>query len=336
MKRKIKVTTMGGGTGSYTILSGLKKNDQLDLAAIVSMADDGGSTGRLRDEIGVLPPGDIRQCLVALSEAPLEMRALFNYRFENGGLAGHNFGNIFISTLEKIKGDLNEALSFLKKILKIKGEVIPVTLDNIKLMAKLTNNELVYGEKELHSLPETYGKGTHIKEVLLNKKAKINPLARQTILKSDFIIIGPGNLYCSLIPIFLVEGVKEALKQTKAHIIYLVNLMNHHQHTYNYDVFDFVNKIEEYLDKNIIKTVVFNNKKPSKELLKKYATEGSYTSFPSKSNFVSQNKNFIGADLISNIEYQQNPHDFTKRSFIRHDQEKTAKLLFQIFNTIIE
>lgn len=327
---------MGGGTGSYTILSGLKKNDQLNLAAIVSMADDGGSTGRLRDEIGVLPPGDIRQCLVALSEAPLEMRNLFNYRFENGNLAGHSFGNIFISTLEKIKGDLNEALVFLKKILKIKGEVIPVTLDNVKLVARLTSNELLYGEKELHSLPQTYGKGNHIKEVLLNKKAKINPRAQQRILESDFIIIGPGNLYCSLIPIFLVDKINETLKKTKAHTIYMTNLMYHHQHTYNYDVFDFVNKIELYLGRGIIKTVVFNNKKPSKMLLKKYANEGSFTRFPRKSDFIYQGKHFIGADLISNQEYHQNPSDLTKRSFIRHDPDKTAKLLFQIFNNIIK
>lgn len=334
MKAKIKVTTMGGGTGSYTILSALKKNNQLNLAAIVSMADDGGSTGRLRDEIGVLPPGDIRQCLVALSEAPLEMRNLFNYRFENGGLAGHSFGNIFISTLEKIKGDLNEALFFLKKILKIKGEVIPVTLDNIKLIARLTSGELLYGEKELHFLPINYGKGNHIKEVFLNKKAKINPLAQQRILESDFIIIGPGNLFCSLIPIFLVDKVKETLKKTKAHIIYMVNLMNNYQHTYNYDVFAFVNKIESYLGKGIIKTVVFNNKKPPPALLKKYAKEGSFTRFPTEKDFMYQGKHFIGADLISDEEFKQNPSDFTKRSFIRHDVDKTAKLLFQIFNSI--
>lgn len=332
--KKIKVTTMGGGTGNFTVLSGIKKYKNLDLAAIVSMCDDGGSSGRLRDELGVLPSGDIRQCLVALSEAPLELRDLFNYRFENGGLGGHSFGNIFISTLEKLQGDLNSALIILKKILKIKGDVIPVTLDDIKLLAKLNNGDVVFGEHQINTSPLM--KNKEIKNVSLNKRASINEFAKNRILESDFIIIGPGNLYCSLVPLFLVDGVSDALNKTKAKVIYIVNLMNKFYHTYDYDIFKFVDKIEEYVGENILDAVIFNNKKPSESLLKKYAREGSYTKFPDRPLPLKyKGKLYLGANILKNHTITKNPYDKVERSFIRHNPDKIAKILKDIFENKI-
>src|SRR5690606_4195849 len=144
-----KVVVMGGGTGNFTVLRGLK-NHNVDLSAIVSMADDGGSTGILRDELGVLPPGDVRQCLVALSDSSRLMRSLMNYRFENGGLGGHNFGNLFLSALEKVTGSFERAVEEMGRILYIKGKVIPVTTHQVRLKMVLKDNTLLEGEKEIY------------------------------------------------------------------------------------------------------------------------------------------------------------------------------------------
>ncbi len=195
---KTKVVVIGGGTGSFTVLSGLKKYPELDLTAVVSMADDGGSTGKLRDEYGVLPPGDVRQCLVALSEADLLMRELFNFRFSGGSLTGHNLGNIFISAIEKMTGNFNDALKVISQILNVKGLVLPVTLDKVHLVAELNNGKIISGQNEIanNHLVSRFG----VKKIYFDKKAKVNPEALRAISKADIIIVGPGSFYSSLVP----------------------------------------------------------------------------------------------------------------------------------------
>lgn len=320
-----KIVVIGGGTGTFTVLSGLKKYPH-NLTAVVSMADDGGSTGRLRDELGVLPPGDIRQCLVALSEAPSILRELFNYRFDNGGLGGHSFGNIFISTFEKITGDLNKALEEIGKILKIRGKVWPVTLNETRLMAELKNNAEIQGENEINRFGQISRIG--IKRLFLKPKAIANPKAIKAILEADVIVIGPGNIYCSIVPNFLVKGISEAIRKSKALKIYNCNLMTKYGHTDGFSVSKFVSIVEQYLGSKVFDYIIYNSKKPSSVFLKKYASEGEYVILDKKA---SVSKRFVGADLMSAKLYKQNPADkLLKRTLIRHDPDKLAKVIISL------
>ncbi len=219
MNKKQKIVTIGGGTGSFVVLSGLK-DYPIELTAIVSMTDDGGSTGVLRDELGVLPPGDVRQCLVALSSSGHITRELFNYRFENGCLSGHSFGNIFLSALEKISGDFYQAVKEAEKILHVNGRVVPVTLSNTNLEVLFNNNKIIKGQvnifnSDLHEL----------KEIRLNPRVKANPEAIKAIKEADKIVINAGDFYSSIIPNFLVQGIPAAIKKARAKIIYIANLM---------------------------------------------------------------------------------------------------------------
>ena len=318
------IVVIGGGTGTFTVLSGLKKYPH-DLTAIVSMADDGGSTGKLRDELGVLPPGDIRQCLVALSEADSLLRDLFNYRFEEGGLEGHSFGNLLISAFEKITGNLDKALEEVSNVLKIRGKVLPVTLDKVRLKAKLENGTGLEGENEINNswLLSKFG----IKKLFLNPQAEANPKAVQAILEADVVIVGPGNLYCSIVPNFLVNGIPGAIKKSKALKIYNCNLMTKHGHTDGFLVGDFANTLEQYLGSKIFDRITFNTKKPSAALLNRYSSQGGLVE-PDKK--ILKDKRFIGADLVSSAIHCQDPADKLKRTLIRHDSDKLAKTIISL------
>ncbi len=320
------IVVIGGGTGTFTVLSGLKKYPH-NLTAIVSMADDGGSTGRLRDELGVLPPGDIRQCLVALSEADLILRELFNYRFENGDLGGHSFGNLFISAFEKIAGDLNKALEEVGKVLKIRGNVSPITLDKVWLRAKLENGTELKGENQINNswLLSKFG----IKKLFLKPQAKANPNALKAIAEADVMIIGPGNLYCSIIPNLLVKGIPEAIRRSKALKIYNCNLMTKYGHTDDFKVDDFVRVMEQYLGKGTIDFITYSTKRPPAALLKKYSGEGEWVKLSKESV---RDERYIGADLVSSKIYSQNPVDKLKRTLVRHDPDKLAKTIVSLLN----
>ena len=186
-----KVVTLGGGTGNFTVLRGLKKYN-LDLTAIVSMADDGGSTGILRDELGVLPPGDVRQCLVALSDSSKLMRNLMNYRFEDGCLQGHSVGNILLSALEKVTGSFEQSIEEVSKILSIKGKVLPITTNQVRLKMILDNNKILNGEGEIYTSTEI---DNGFRSIFLEPIPKVNQRAINEIMNADLIIIGPGGLY---------------------------------------------------------------------------------------------------------------------------------------------
>jgi uncharacterized cofD-like protein len=260
------IVTIGGGTGSYTVLSGLKNIPDINIVALVSMADDGGSTGILRDELGVLPPGDVRQCLVALSEHSEIVRKLMNYRFKAGTLRGHSFGNIFLAALEKVTGNFIEGVEIASEILKVKGRVIPITNNKATLSILLKNGELVEGENKInHSDLENFG----IEKVFYKNNVKLNENAEQAMLKADYIIVGPGNYYCSIIPNLIVNGFKETILASKAKIILPVNLTNKQGHTKHWGASAYIKDIEKYLGRSV-DIILMNNERPSLEQLEHY------------------------------------------------------------------
>ncbi len=315
MSKQKRVVVIGGGTGSFVVLSGLKKYP-LDLTAVVAMADDGGSTGVLRDELGVLPPGDVRQCLVALSESDQLMRELMNYRFPTGSLKGHSFGNLLLSALEKVTGSFDEAVEKVSAILRISGHVIPATLDKVELIAKLRTNGEIRGQSKIHKTNLE-----QLEQIKLEPTVKANPKAVAAIKQADLIVIGPGDFYSSLVPNLLVRGIPEAIEQSQARVVYVANLMTKTGHTEQFSVEDFVVKIEQYL-KSTIDAVIYNTFMPEQSLLAKYARAGEIIVEPP---VVNPKKKYIGHDLISREFPKPRPGDPLIRTFIRHEPDKLAE-----------
>jgi uncharacterized cofD-like protein len=329
MQRK-KIVTISGGTGSFTLLSGLKKY-AVDISAIVSMADDGGSTGVLRDELGVLPPGDVRQCLVALSDSPEMLRNLMNYRFEEGGLKGHNFGNLFLSALEKINKSFSGGVEQAIKILDVKGEVIPVSDESMRLFITLNNGKILAGENNLDHNDEIREIG--LRDVFLKPAVHAHWKAVERIKSADVVVIGPGDLYGSIMPIFLVKEITEAIKKTKAKIIFNCNLTNKKGQTENFSIDDYVSILEKHIGKGKIDFVTFNNNSIPKLLVKKYEKregEGSVIVF--KKSQKKGDYKIVMADLLRREEIKEKIGDLISgtRSFIRHDSDKLAKVLMMV------
>lgn len=323
-----KITVIGGGTGTFVVLSALKTYP-VDLGVIVSMMDSGGSTGRLRDQLGVLPPGDLRQCLVALSEAPLFWRKLFLYRFETGDLAGHNFGNIFLSALEKVTSSYNEVIDAVAYILKTKGKVIPVTFKNTNVCVKYANGKVVKGEGEID---KNYKEKTKVIKAYLEPKVSPNPQVIERILSSDYIITGPGDIYTSIVPVVLVKGVKEAIKKSKAKLIYVLNLMTKSGQTTNYTASDHLNDITFYFGR-VPDIIIINNGKIPKKIIDWYRAWGEkiVVNDLTKVNF--QGK-IISADVVDRKKVIKKKSDIfvdpIVRSILRHDPKKIAKILRKI------
>ena len=314
-----KIVVIGGGTGVFTVLIGLKEHP-FYLSAIVTMADDGGSSGVLREEFGILPPGDLRRALVALSSESHILANLFNYRFENGvGLKGHNFGNLFLTALERITGDFNKAIQEAAKILGIKGKVIPVTLDYTRLFARLENDFLVVGESNI-DVPKHDG-NLFIREVFLNPKPKANKEALKAIKEADFIIIGPGDLYSSIIPNFLVKGIKEVIQKSKAKKVYICNMMTKYGETNNFTAEDFFATLERYLGKNVIDYFLVNIEKPKPLYLNQYKTE--------KAELVNYDRKILNSWKKPKVIFARL---LRKGPLLRHDPEKIAKTILQLTN----
>ncbi len=316
-----KIVVIGGGTGNFAVLKGLKNYD-VDISAIVSMADDGGSTGILRDELGVLPPGDVRQCLVALSNSSRLMRSLMNYRFENGGLGGHSFGNLLLSALEKVTGSFEKAVEEVGRILFIKGKVIPVTTHQVRLKMILNNRKLLEGEKEVY-LSQEIDQG--YKSIYLEPYPKANPHAIDEIMNADLLVLGPGGLHTSLIPNLLVEGVSEALRETQAKKIFVVNLMNRKGQTTGFKVSDYLKEVVRFIGTDIFDFILVNNQKPAQELIEVYAEEGDLVENDLKDDRV------LSAPFLGEVEFGAK-NDLIKRSLIRHDPKKLAQELMKIVN----
>ena len=323
-KKRKSIVVIGGGTGTFTVLSALKKYS-FDLTAIVAMSDDGGSTGILRDELGVLPPGDVRTCLVALSSSDKLMRKLMNYRFEGGKLKGHSFGNLLLSALEKTTGSFDKAVERAGAILRIEGRVIPGTLDTVRLMAKV-GTRTIEGEERIQ---KTKLNG-NLKKLWLNPKGHANPKALAALKKADAIIIGPGNLYASLVTNLLVHGIPEAIRDSKAKKIFICNLMTKKEHTLDFSVADYTRDIEKYLGGKV-DFVIYNNRMPSAKILKRYAREGdtvtSWDALPA-------GRHLIGANLVASKVHVTNKvgTPAIESSLVRHDGAKLAEAIRKVVN----
>jgi uncharacterized cofD-like protein len=311
--KKKKIVVIGGGTGTYTVLRGLKKYDNVELTGIVSMADDGGSTGRLRDEYGVLPPGDIRRGIIALSDSTEMMKNLFEHRFRNGSLGGHSFGNLFITALKDILKNDSKAIKEACKLLNIRGSILPVTLNDSKLCAELEDGQLVVGETNI-DIPK-HNPSLKISRVFLSPKAEANRDAVRAIEEADLVVLGPGDLYGSVVVNFLVEGIVDALKGTKAKKVYVCNLMTKHGETNGFKVGDFVSVVEGHLGQDVLDYVVYNSVEFNPQLLEKYALENAFPVGVDKEGFRKFSGEFVTGELVS------------EPILIRHDSDKLAKVL---------
>lgn len=322
-----KIVVIGGGTGSFTVLSGLKHYTR-NITALVSMADDGGSTGTLRDELGVLPPGDVRQCLVALSNVP-RMRDLFNYRFGDGGLRGHAFGNLFLTALEKMTGNFAEGVELASQVLRITGRVEPITLTNVKLCMKTSDGLVTRGEFEIGQADFSQVRP----EMWLEPEAVLNPTAVAAIADADMVVIAPGNIYGSLAPALIVPGIGEALQQSHAKKVYICNLMTKPGQTDGFGVHDYAAEIERLVGGPFLDCVLYNTEVPSAVLVEKYAHEGEKSVVIDAERLQKAPYEAVGIDMISDEIHEADGESDPiahARTFIRHDSEKVAHELIKL------
>lgn len=325
----LKIAVIGGGTGSFTLLTGLKEYTPL-LTALVNMADDGGSTGLLRDELGVLPPGDVRQCLVALSDTE-KLRDLFNYRFDEGSLKGHAFGNLFLTALEKMTGNFADGVEVAAEVLNITGSVEPITLSNVTLMMRTETNgetrgEFLIGESNL---------GGERPELWLEPEATLNPKALSAIRGADIVVIAPGNLYGSLAPALIVPGVGEALAESKALKVYVCNLVTKPGQTDNYSVSDFASEIERLAGHPFLDAVLYNTRQPDAELLEKYAGAGELAVEYDMAALDSAPYQAYGGDLLAGAIWENTSGAdpiASSRTLIRHDPIVVARSIVDLYN----
>lgn len=315
---------IGGGTGSFTLLSELK-NTPFHLTAVVNMSDDGGSTGRLRDELGVLPPGDLRQCLIALSTIP-EARDLFNVRFDTEGpLDEHSLGNLILSGLEHHYGSIEQAIAVASKLLATAGDVIPVTTTSHTLVLQDAENT-THGEFAIGHLAMSPGTRTisHL------PTAHLNPRAKKAIAQADLVVIAPGNLYGSLLPALSVKGMRQALAGTKGKLVLIANLVTKPGQTDGWHVMDYVEEIERYTGEGSINTVLYNTRKPERALLERYAAEGERPVATKHHRFQADrfNRHIIGVHLVATRIWKRGPGDKSMpRTLIRHDAQKVVRHL---------
>jgi len=320
-----KIVVIGGGTGSFVLLSGLKQYP-VDLTAITPVTDDGGSTGRLRDEFGFLPVGDMRQCLAALAPENGFLRQLLIYRFTKGwGLKGHNLGNLILTALEDMVGSEPEAIIQAAKIFRLKGKVMPVSKKLVKLAAQYSNNKTIVSEHkiETHKLKP----GEKIIKLYTIPSASISPDVRQAIKGADLIIFAPGDLYNSIIANLVIKGAKKALKQSPTKLAYIVNLMTLNSQTHNFTAKDHLNEIEKYSGRKIDKIII--NKQPiPQSIIKAYQKQQEY---PVKDDLHNNNR-VIRKNLLAQSTYQKPKADTLKRSLLRHDSKKLAKAIISLLN----
>lgn len=324
---KKKVVTIGGGTGTFTTLTGLKAyTDRIDITSIVSVADDGGSTGRLIDHFGVLPVGDVRQALVALSDNAEEqelLRDLFLYRFDKGesGLKGHNLGNLLLIALSEITGSEAAAIEAASKILDVRGIVLPVSENHSCLVATYEDGSEVRGESAIDKLPETdaYKK---ITSLTLDPELTLYEKAHDAIVAADYIVFGPGDLYTSIVPNILVHGFTDAVAESSAKLIYVANLMSKHGQTNAMSVQDHVAELESYLNSSI-DIVVINNEPIPEKLLEVYAGKHE---IPVVDDYQGE---AVRTPMLSEAP-PQSQADVVRRSLVRHDSQKLAEAIISL------
>ncbi|MGH2449364.1 MAG: gluconeogenesis factor YvcK family protein [Chloroflexota bacterium] len=246
-ERSLRVAVIGGGTGIYAVLTGLRQYTGA-VTAVVSMADNGGSSGRLRDEFGYLPPGDVRRCLVALASDsdPVLLRQLFEYRFDRGlGLNGHSFGNLLLTALTDILGGTDAAIDEAGRLLGIRGRVLPVTLSDATLCARLADGHEISGETDIDIRKVHHDSA--IEEIYLEPAATAHPPAAEAIEQADLVVLGPGDLYTSVLPNLLVKGIAEAVQRTPGQVVYVCNVMTKHGETDGFTASNFIRETQRYL-----------------------------------------------------------------------------------------
>lgn len=329
MKKK-KVVVIGGGTGTYTALLGLKRYP-LVLSVIVSMMDDGGSNRVIRDEFGLLPTSDLRQCMVALSsdESDEILRKLFTYRYDVGtGISGMTFGNLFMAALTDIFGDQETAIRKTCEMLRVMGDIIPVTYDNVHLVARYENGKQVLGEHDIDEPDEELAK-YKIVELEVFPKANANLKALNAIESADFIVLGPGDLYTSILPNILVGGISDAIRKTKAKKIYVMNLMTKYGQTSGFTASDHIKELEKYVGEGVVDFCLVNksnNFPPG--ILKRYQEEKAY---PVKDDVKNGNGvKVIRRSFISKEVYIKPKSDKIIRSLIRHDSDKLGRAIMSL------
>lgn len=320
-KRKLNkgpaITVIGGGHGLSVLLRGLKEYTS-NVTAVVTVADDGGSSGRLREEFGIIPPGDLRNCLVALADTEPLMEKLFQYRFEGtSDLAGHSFGNLFIAAMAKVTGDVEKALMESSKVLAVRGRVFPSTTARIKLSASMEDGSIVEGESQI---PLAHKK---ISRVMISPR-RVAPVhsAIKAIEEAEIIVLGPGSLYTSIMPNFLVDGIAEAIKKSRAVKVYICNVMTQPGETDDYTVADHVRAIIKHAGAGSVDYVLANDKPVSKSLEQYYAREGQHPVAIDEKALHDLGVGFIKTDLINETQV------------VQHDPHKLAKNIMRIIDDL--
>ncbi|MGC8713836.1 MAG: gluconeogenesis factor YvcK family protein [Leptodesmis sp.] len=320
LNRGPRIVVIGGGTGLSTLLRGLK-DYSANITAIVTVADDGGSSGRLRREIGVLPPGDIRNCLAALADEEKLMTELFQYRFRAGdGLMGHSFGNLFLTAMSEITGDLEQAIAASSKVLAVRGQVLPATLSDVSLWAELADGRRIEGESSI-----TEARGTIVRIGCTPANPPALPKAVKAIQDADFIIIGPGSLYTSIIPNLLVPEITEAIAASKAPRIYVCNIMTQEGETQGYSVGDHIWAIDRACGKRLFEAVLIQKQTPSAKALIRYAQESS-NPVPLDRDVVAR----LGRRVILANVMEEDEHT----GLIRHNPVALSRVLFRWFTRV--
>ncbi len=323
----MNIVVIGGGSGSSVVLEGLKKYRDLNLSVIVGMMDDGGSNAVVRDEFGLLPLSDVRKSILALAEDNENkfLRELLTYRFANENMKGHTLGNLLMIAMSDIVGSEIEAIRTMSQMFGVRGKVIPVTLDDVRLIAEYDDGSVVKGEHYIDE-PE---KDINIVKLGLDGTAKAYSQALEAISDADYIILGPGDLYTTLLPNLLVDGMKKSVKRSKAKVVYISNLMTKIGQTRHRSLKEIARIIEEHIGRKL-DYVLINNGRIPKEAYQRYIADGE--------NLIQNNleeergRTLVYKDLVANDEIKREKGDVLKRSLVRHDSQKLGKVLYRIFN----
>lgn len=315
LNRGAKVVTIGGGTGLSTLLRGLKVISA-NITAIVTVADDGGSSGRLRREIGVLPPGDIRNCIAALADEEKLLTELFQYRFKAGdGLVGHSFGNLFLTVLSDITGDFERAIAASSKVLAIRGHVLPATLSDVRLWAELADGRYIEGESNI-----TEARGKIVRMGCKPANPPALPKALDAIDEADYIVIGPGSLYTSVIPNLLVPEIAEAISARQVPCIYVCNIMTQPGETDGYSVADHIQAIDRACGQRLFDSVLVQKTPPSAKALIRYAQEQSHPVDLDADAVTQLGRQIIRANIMIEDE---------ETGYVRHDSRRLARVIYR-------
>lgn len=320
----IKVAVIGGGTGLSTMLRGLKKYTS-DITAIVTVSDNGGGSGVIRKEMNMLPPGDIRNCITALSNTEPMMEKLFNYRFSNESYEGQSFGNLFLAAMTDILGNFEEAVHHVSEVLNITGKVLPVTGENVQLCADLHDGTTVKGETQI--VYQCKEHNLKIKEVYL-EPSRPAPLmeAIEAIMAADLIILGPGSLYTSIIPNLLVSQISRAINDSYGKKVYIANVMTQTGETEGFDLKDHVEAIEKYLGKDIIEYIIVNSAPIPPEYLESYKNEHA-TPVHYTEDLPHRKAKVIACDILKL---------YNDKMYVRHDSDKLAEAIAYLYREEIQ